>query len=146
VVEIARLKRLKKIKYQVCPAIMAEIILQIETPEGGAERTAQLANLLRDQIKALPIESVHIPRITTPPEGTRAGEAFSWSTLVVSLAPAGIKELLQLIQAVVTRQKASAEVTVKYQGSELTIKGRPDPQQLQAIKDFLDCINSKRSP
>jgi hypothetical protein len=145
-VEIARLKRLKKIKYQISPAIMAEITLQVETPEGGAERTAQLANLLRDQIKALPIESVHIPKTTPTPEGTRAGEAFSWSTVIVDLAPAGIKQLLQLIQAVLTRQKAPAKVVVKCQGAELTIEGHPDPQQLQAVRDFLDSINSKRVP
>ena len=125
---------------------MAEITLQVETPEGGPERTAQLANLLRDQIKALPIESVYIPKTAPSPEGARSGEAFSWSTLIVNLAPAGIKELLQLIQAVVTRQRAHAKVVVKCDGAELTIEGHPDPQQLQAVREFLDYINSKRAP
>jgi hypothetical protein len=35
---------------------MAEVTLHIETPDGDAEQAAELTILLRDQIKALPIE------------------------------------------------------------------------------------------
>jgi hypothetical protein len=125
---------------------MTEIILQVETLDSGPERAAELASSLRDQIKTLPIESVQNLRATAAPEGARAGDVFSWSTLIVALAPAGIKELLQLIQAVVTRQKAPAKVVVKCKGAELTIEGPPDRQQLQLVSDFLDVINSRRAP
>ena len=125
---------------------MAEVTLQIETPDGGAEQAAELAILLRDQIKSLPIESVQTPKTIDAPEGTRAGDIFSWSTLIVTLAPAGIKQLLQLIQACVTRQKAPAKVAVKFEGAELIIEGNPDPQQIQAIRNFLALINSKHAP
>jgi hypothetical protein len=125
---------------------MAEVTLNIETPNGGAEKAAELTILLRDQIKALPIESVQTPKTVGAPEGTRAGEIFSWSTLILTLAPVGIKQLLQLIQACVTRQKAPAKVAVKYEGAELVIEGNPDPQQIQAVTDFLALINSKRAP
>jgi hypothetical protein len=125
---------------------MAEVTLRIETPDGGAEQAAVLAILLRDQIKALPIESVQTPKNIVAPEGARSGDIFSWSTLIVTLAPAGIKELLQLVQACVTRQKAPAKIAVKYEGAELIIEGNPDPQQIQAAKDFLGLINSKDAP
>jgi hypothetical protein len=55
---------------------MAEVTLYIETPDGGAERAAELTILLRDQIKALPIESVQTPKTIIAPEGTRAGRFF----------------------------------------------------------------------
>src|SRR5947209_1534091 len=125
---------------------MAEITLQVQTPESGPEQAAELALLLRDQIQALPIESVQTPKGIATPEGARGGEAFSWSTLMVTLAPAGIKALVQLIQAIVTRQKAPAKVVVKCEGAELTIEGHPDPQQLQAVSEFLDTVHSKRAP
>lgn len=148
--EIARLRPLEKAKISVHLELsydfMAEVTLHIETTDGGTEQAAKLAILLRDQIKALPIESVQTPKTIVAPEGTRAGEIFSWSTLIVTLAPVGIKQLLQLIQACVTRQKAPAKVAVKYEGAELVIEGNPDPQQIQAITDFLALINSKRAP
>jgi hypothetical protein len=125
---------------------MAEVTLHIETPDGGIEQAAKLAILLRDEIKALPIESVQTPKATVAPEGTRSGEIFSWSTLIVTLAPAGIKQLLQLVQACVTRQKAPAKIAIKYEGTELIIEGNPDPQQIQAVRDFLGLINSKHAP
>jgi hypothetical protein len=125
---------------------MEEITLQVQTPESGPEQAAELALLLRDQIKALPIESVQTPKSAAAPEGARGGEAFSWATLMVALAPEGVKLLLQLVQGVIARQRTPARVVLKYEGAELTIEGHPDPQQLQAASDFLDFINSKRAP
>jgi hypothetical protein len=122
---------------------MVKVTLKVETPEGDSARAVDLANLLRDQIKQLPIESIETPKTTPVPEGARSGDAFSWGVLTVSLAPVVVEQLLYLLRDRVKRQRIPAKVVVECEGKKVTIEGTPDVQQLEAVEKFIKEINAK---
>jgi hypothetical protein len=121
---------------------MVKVTLKVETPEADSARTVELANLLRDQIKQLPIDSMETPKAAPVPEGARSGEAFSLGVLTVSLAPVVVQQLLSLLRDRVKRQRTPAKVVVECEGKKVTIEGTPDQQQLEAVEKFVREINA----
>lgn len=119
------------------------ITLQVEAVQ--AEAAANLTASLQSEIRELPIYSVKASRNGAAPEGARSGDAFTWSTLTVILGTPVLKQLLELLQAWLTRQKQQAKIQIKHDGAELIIEGKPEDEQLAAIQGFFRAISSKRS-
>jgi hypothetical protein len=106
------------------------------------ERAAELTVWLKDEIRQLPIESIGFPKGAALPEGACSGDALSWATLTVSLAPIVVDQLLYLLRDCIKRQKSPAKVVVECDGKRVAIEGDPDPKHLEAIKRFLKDINA----
>jgi hypothetical protein len=104
-------------------------------PDDDGEDLARLTRQLRQDILELNVHSVNPVRSSTIPPGAK-GDPLTLSSLAVTLAPAVLTALTNVLQSWLTRHER-ASVTLEHEGRKLTVTGNPTSDQQRLLEGFI---------
>ena len=118
----------------------AELFIELSLEGGEPAELDELTRQLRTEVEELNIDSVHQVSAGVAPEGTKAADLAAIGEMAVTLAPAIIPPLFDLLKSWVQR-KPSTPVTVKVKVGKKTAQIEYDPTKTSA-KDLEALIRS----
>ena len=118
----------------------AELIIELSLEGGEPAELDELTRQLRTEVEELNIDSVEQISSGVAPEGTKAADFAAIGEMAVTLAPAIIPPLFDLLKSWVVR-KPSTPVTVKVRVGKRIAQIEYDPTQTSA-KDLEALIKS----
>ena len=104
-------------------------------PDADDEELAQLSRQLRSELLELGVEAANPESAEKAPAGGK-GDPITLTTLVVTLAPIALTELMKVLQAWLTRHDR-ATVTVESGGKKITITGSPSKEEQRTLQAFI---------
>jgi hypothetical protein len=118
----------------------AELVIELLLEGGEPAELDELTRQLRTEVEELNIDSVEQVSAGVAPEGTKAADLAAIGEMAVTLAPAIIPPLFDLLKSWVQR-KPSTPVTVKVRVGKRTAQIEYDPTKTSA-KDLDALIKS----
>jgi hypothetical protein len=118
----------------------AELVIELLLDGGEPAELDELTRQLRTEVEELNIDSVEQVSAGVAPEGTKAADLAAIGEMAVTLAPAIIPPLFDLLKSWVQR-KPSTPVTVKVRVGKRTAQIEYDPTKTSA-KDLEALIKS----
>jgi hypothetical protein len=118
----------------------AELVIELSLEGGEPAELDELTRQLRTEVEELNIDSVEQVSAGVAPEGTKAADLAAIGEMAVTLAPAIIPPLFDLLKSWVQR-KPSTPVTVKVRVGKRTAQIEYDPTKTSA-KDLEALIRS----
>ena len=92
----------------------AEVIIELSLEGGDTNELDELTRQLRVQVEELNIDSVEQVSAGAAPQGTKSAELSEFGQMVVTIAPALIPSLFDLLKSWIGRKPATpVKVTVK---------------------------------
>ena len=92
----------------------AELFIELSLEEGDTTELDELTRQLRTQVEELRVDSIEQVSAGIAPEGTKSAELSALGQMVVTLAPALIPSLFDLLKSWVGRKPATpVKVTVR---------------------------------
>ena len=113
------------------PENSAEIIVELSLEAGDATELDELTRQLRTELVELNIDSVEQVALGVAPEGTKAVDLLAIGQMAVTLAPAIIPPLFNLLKSWVER-KPSTPVKIKVKVGKRTAQIEYDPTRTSA--------------
>ena len=119
-------------------AAPTQVVLRVDAgPDADEEEVAELALRLRDDLDAVDVGSVELPRSGTAPAGAKAVDPIEWGTLLVAISSSpALLTLIRTANAWVARQRLG-RVRVKIGEDELELTGASTDDQRRLIDDWL---------
>jgi len=118
----------------------AELVIELLLDGGEPAELDELTRQLRTEVEELNIDSVEQVSAGVAPEGTKAADFAAIGEMAVTLAPAIIPPLFDLLKSWVQR-KPSTPVTVKVRIGKRTAQIEYDPTKTSA-KDLEALVKS----
>jgi hypothetical protein len=109
------------------------------SPEVGDEERADVVRRIRDELRELSnIETMEALPLGEAPEGSKAGSAFDWQTLVVTLAASGgvLTTLINAFQSILVGGRGRS-ITLQIGGDKLVITGIKSDEELKLIRSWV---------
>jgi hypothetical protein len=113
------------------PENTAELLIELSLDNGDPTELDELARQLRAEVEELNIDSVHQVSAGAAPEGTKAVDLAAIGQMAVTLAPAIIPPLFELLKSWVER-KPSTPVRIKVKVGTRTAQIEYDPTKMSA--------------
>ena len=118
----------------------AELLIELSLEGGDSTELDELTRQLRAEVEELNVDSVEQVSVGPAPEGTKAVDLAAIGQMAVSLAPAIVPPLFELLKSWVER-KPSTPVTIKVRVGRKTAQIEYDPAHTSA-KDLEDIIKA----
>ena len=118
----------------------AELIIEVSLDGNDAEELDELTRQLRAEVRELDVDSMESVVIGVAPQGTKSAELSALGQMVVTLAPAIIPPLFDLLKSWVER-KPSTPVKVRVKIGKKTAQIEYDPTKTSA-KDLEQLIKT----
>jgi hypothetical protein len=118
----------------------AELIIELSLDGEDAAELDELTRQLRAEVRELNVDSVDPVIVGVAPEGTKAAELSALGQMMVTLAPAIIPPLFDLLKSWVER-KSSTPVKVRVRIGKRTAQIEYDPTKTSA-KDLEELIKT----
>ena len=109
----------------------AELIIEVSLEGNDAAELDELTRQLRAEVRELEVDSVDQVIVGVAPEGTKAAELSALGQMAVTLAPAIIPPLFDLLKSWVER-KPSTPVKVRVRLGKKTAQIEYDPTKTSA--------------
>ena len=112
--------------------------LRIELDPGAdadAEERDDAARALRRDLLDLDIDAVERPAEPAPP-GTRAGDAVTLATLIVTMGPTALAAVGGIVQGWMAR-RGDRRVTLELEGDRIELSGASDADQRRLVDAFV---------
>ena len=109
----------------------AELLIELSLDHGDPSELDELTRQLRTQIEELNIDSVEQVSAGAAPEGTKAADLSAIGQMAVTLAPAIVPPLFDLLKSWVER-KPSTPVRIKVKAGKRTTQIEYDPTSASA--------------
>jgi len=109
--------------------------------DGDAEEVDRLTRRLRREILDQEVESAELVTIGEIPEGARAGEAIAIGSLLVTLLPSVLPNLIDLLGGWLKRD-TSRTIKIKLQRGETSVDVELDPRtcSTEALQGLVDTL------
>ena len=117
-----------------------ELLIEVSLDGDDAAELDELTRQLRAEVRELDVDSVEPVVIGAAPEGTKSGELSALGQMAVTLAPAIIPPLFDLLKSWVER-KPSTPVKVRVRVGKKTAQIEYDPTRTSA-KDLEQIIKT----
>jgi hypothetical protein len=115
---------------------ITQLTIQVEAgPEGDREEQAELGQSLRKDLLDLNLDTVDPVRTSAIPAGAK-GDSVAIGTLVVTLAPIFLTELMKALQSWLSRHER-ASVAIETGSQKIVITGNPSIEQQRLIEFFV---------
>ena len=118
----------------------AELLIELSVDNGDPAELDELTRQLRTEIEELNIDSVEQVSAGVAPEGTKAVDLTAIGQMAVTLAPAIVPPLFDLLKSWVER-KPSTPVKIKVKVGKRTAQIEYDPTRTSA-KDLEELIKA----
>ena len=118
----------------------AELVIELSLERGDITELDELTHQLRNEVQELNIDSVEQVSEGSAPAGTKAVDMLAIGQMAVTLAPAIVPPLFELLKSWVER-KPSTPVKVKVKVGRRTAQIEYDPTRTSA-KDLEDLIKA----
>jgi len=122
----------------------ADLLIELSLEEGEPAELDELARQLRAEVEELNVDSVEQVSAGVAPEGTKAVDFAAIGQMAVTLAPAVVPPLFELLKSWVER-KPSTPVKVKVRVGKRTAQIEYDPTKTSA-KDLEALIKALNKP
>ena len=109
----------------------AELLIELSLDNGDPTELDELTRQLRAEVEELNVDSVHQVSAGVAPEGTKAVDFAAIGQMAVTLAPAIIPPLFELLKSWVER-KPSTPVRIKVKVGTRTAQIEYDPTKMSA--------------
>jgi len=109
----------------------ADLLIELSLEEGEPAELDELARQLRAEVEELNVDSVEQVSAGVAPEGTKAVDFAAIGQMAVTLAPAVVPPLFELLKSWVER-KPSTPVKVKVRVGKRTAQIEYDPTKTSA--------------
>jgi len=114
----------------------AQLVLRVDGGrDADDEDRAELARRLRKDLLELDVEAVEPVRSRDLPVGAK-GDAVTIGALAVTLAPAALTALTNMLQSWLSRRER-ASVTLESRGEKIVVTGNPSKEQQRMIDAFV---------
>jgi hypothetical protein len=113
------------------------------SPDTDLEELASLTQQLRAELLDLDVEEVEVPRTEVTADHTKAGDVFTWGTILVSLG--GAIDLLPAVVGLVQNWLARRQqhsVTMEINGNKIELTGVSSDQ----VQQFVDLWMARYPP
>lgn len=119
---------------------MSDELMQLELhldsiQDDDTEDLARLTQQLRQDLLEVNVHSVRPVRSAEVPPGAK-GDALSLSALAVTLAPAALTALTNMLQSWLSRHER-ASITLESEGKKIVVTGSPSRDQQSMIDSFI---------
>lgn len=106
--------------------------------EADGEKLERLTRQLRSELLELDVEAVELTRGGKAPPKSKAGDAITWGTLLLTLAASGgvLTTLIQVLQSWLTRHEQRS-LTLEIDGDRLEITGISSKEQRRLVEAWL---------
>jgi hypothetical protein len=106
-------------------------------PEADPETAERALRLLRDELRALDVDSVGAERAGPPPPGAK-GDAASATALLVALSASGgvAVTVLEAVRDWLRRRSGGGRVVVEYEGRRIELEAATAAQQRDLVTAF----------
>lgn len=109
----------------------AELFIELSLEGGDTTELNELTLQLRTQVEELRVDSIEQVSAGTAPDGTKAGDFSAIGQMAITLAPAIIPPLFDLLKSWVER-KPSTPVKIKVKVGKRTAQIEYDPTKTSA--------------
>ena len=116
----------------------AELLIELSLEGGDSTELDELTRQLRAEVEELNVDSVEQVSVGPAPEGTKAVDFAAIGQMAVTLAPAIVPPLFELLKSW-TERKPSTPVKIKVRVGRKTAQIEYDPVHTSA-KDLEDII------
>ncbi|WP_214108364.1 effector-associated constant component EACC1 [Acrocarpospora catenulata] len=110
-------------------------------PEADPQEIADLGRELRKRLLEWDADEVE-PERRPAPEGSKAVDAATWETLLVTFAASGgvLTTIIAGINAWVARRQTSTSVTIEINGNSLTLPTATEEERRELIQAFVKSL------
>ena len=124
------------------PENPAELLIELSLEGGDSTELDELARQLRAEVEELNVDSVEQVSVGPAPEGTKAVDFAAIGQMAVTLAPAIVPPLFELLKSWVER-KPSTPVKIKVRVGRKTAQIEYDPAHTSSkdLEDILKVLN-----
>lgn len=106
-------------------------------PEADLERVERLTHELKRELLDQDVDLVEIPEIDEkPPVGAKAGGIAGVGSLLVTLAPSVLPNIIGCIGSFASSRN-SGEIMIDLNGNKLQLKGMPSSEMQKMVNDFI---------
>jgi hypothetical protein len=116
-----------------------ELMVTVAAPGAEAWQADRLAARLRTELQQLDIEDIAAAPGQAAPEGAKAGDVATWSTLLLTLAASGgvITTVVGAVRDWIVRQPAPTVVEISIGGDAIRLENVPADDQQPLMDAFL---------
>jgi hypothetical protein len=117
-----------------------QLLISIEMgAESDPQELEELSRRLRVELLRLDVESVTPSPASPAPEGSKAGDAVSWSTVVLTLAASGgvLATVIGSLRDWLLRQPAPAVIEVSIGSDSIKLEGSSTEERQRLVEAFL---------
>jgi hypothetical protein len=114
------------------------IAVRVRTADGDAESVQDLAHNLREALLEANVDDVRPAPAGPPPPGAKSGVAVALGSLVVTLAPSVMENLLGIVSSWLSRQSDEVEIEIDGNRFRGQVTNKQRDALLQAFMRRLD--------
>jgi hypothetical protein len=117
--------------------MVTTLVLGVSEADADDLQLEELALQLRDELLSAEVESVEQLAVGPPAEGTRALGALAVGSLVASMDPAKLVDVIHTVVSWLRRGSAGRTVKVQIGGDVLELRGVNDAIQQQLVDNWV---------
>ena len=101
----------------------AEFYIEVNAVDATEEEIDRMTRQLLSELRETDVESAELTKGGDAPRGTKAGEALTMGSLVISALPSVLPSVLTVVQSWIARGQGR---TVKFKGKGIEFEGSPE--------------------
>jgi hypothetical protein len=117
--------------------------LEVSAEDESAEEIDEMTRQLVSELKDTDVESVELAKGGSAPQGSKSAELITTGAIVMTLMPAVLPKIIDMVQAWITSGKGR---TVKFKGKvgKQQIEFEGPPEELKKLLVVMEAENKKR--